>query len=673
MLKDCALCIRQIVAHHIVKDIEDLNDSDGDDDDDEEEEDVANNDAPSSDATDKPESINDIIVTIVQDAGLLTTGGIAGATALEPRIRRIICQCAPPADIVGLLLRLTEAVNNVVFSTLALRVFSKAGFQELQTGGLKEMYTESSSLLDQCANSLAKLEKPGDDVDSSNLPFDPIMIKERTVKVEQLTNEWIDTLKGPIDRSKSMMEKSSRKLYLSAVKPWIMGAGIGLIYALVGCFVKAFSRNTWKRILLPPYYDLLKFVWALKFALGFTLLIIMYEYWPAFANFELETKDDLVGSYFFGWVLIAYAFSTTQTVEGTMKKSLLRAVGTAAGGFSAWLALTACNGSAIGLGAWLTVTNTIAAYLGLPQGFCSRFGLDKDLAWGPAYFAMTNSLVVMEVYMGYGGKNDITANRIVSNLAGILMSVVMALIPPGVYGTSPREAKFLLEDNKRVFRDCIELMLNGSSSDVEELHRLHAVAKEIFMTEFSEVNDNYNDAADQLKGLCIYKPNPKFKIGLGHLAVLGSTILSLVRLGIIILELEPQEGGSFSECSKERNCLIKILESLDIEDDIHKNSAYHIHKHAREGKSHKRPQMIAGSLKQSARAVPIQTTFCHLCIFITHYLVHREIKLDSVYYGMFGKKSTGQGRRTKIPPGHLLSLSDDDSQIELKSYGPPEN
>ena len=66
----------------------------------------------------------------------------------------------------------------------------------------------------------------------------------------------------------------------------------------------------------------------------------------------------------------------------------------------------------------MTITSTIAAYLGLSKGFRSRFGLDKDLAWGPAYFAMTQTLVIMEVYWGYGGKNDITANRIAGNAAG---------------------------------------------------------------------------------------------------------------------------------------------------------------------------------------------------------------------------------------------------------------
>ena len=96
---------------------------------------------------------------------------------------------------------------------------------------------------------------------------------------------------------------------------------------------------------------------------------------------EITTGDRNEGTsaHFAGWFLIAYAFGTTQTVEGTWKKSMLRILGTSAGGFSAWLALTAFNNNPIGLGVWMTVTNTLAAIFGLPKGFRSYFGLDSDL------------------------------------------------------------------------------------------------------------------------------------------------------------------------------------------------------------------------------------------------------------------------------------------------------
>ena len=89
-----------------------------------------------------------MITSVVEDAAILTTGGVAGATALEPRLFRLFCQCSPPVDVLSLLLSLTDAVNDMMFSALTLRAFSKAGYQELQVGGLKEMYDDSCNILD---------------------------------------------------------------------------------------------------------------------------------------------------------------------------------------------------------------------------------------------------------------------------------------------------------------------------------------------------------------------------------------------------------------------------------------------------------------------------------------------------------------------------------------------
>lgn len=657
VLKDVAAFIRLLVAHHIKDDIDDVDDF---------EDDTEESSADGNVIDRKPDSIEDVIMSVVQDGSITINGGMTGLTALEPRLIRLFCQCSPPVDVVTLLNDLTNAVNNLIFSSLTLRVFGKAGFEELQVAGLKELYEGSAVILDQCADALSTSkhlnmdESTDEDPENRNappppLPFDPIRLNFRALMVQALTNDWIDAM-GPVDRTKSHFDKSAMNLFVKILQPWIMGAGLGLIVAIFGCFGKAFTPMTWKRIFIPPYYDLPKFVWCLKFAIGFTILVCMHVYWPAFANLEIPTRDEITSSHFSGWYLIAYAFSTTQTVEGTWKKSMLRMFGTAAGGFSAWLALTACNDNPIGLGIWMTITSTLTAYFGLPKGFSSRFGLDKDYAWGPGYFSMTQALVVLEVYWGYGGKNDITASRIVSNLVGIVMAMIMAAIPPGVYGNSPKEAKFLLEDTKRVFRDCIELVLEGS--DPAKLHHLYAAAEATFIAGFSEANDNYNDA-NKLQRLCILKPNPGMKLELDHMAVLGSSILALIRFGIILVEAEPEEETRFREGSEDRRLLETILEGLDIEDDTHNISRYHIHRRAGEDKSHERPNVLCDSLNQARRVVPAHTTFAHFSIFVWHYIVHREIKLDDIRWGYLGKQQTSKGRRTTLSQP-LLQLEVDE-------------
>jgi len=82
-------------------------------------------------------------------------------------------------------------------------------------------------------------------------------------------------------------------------------------------------------------------------------------------------KDDKYRSVFASqngsWAIVAYCFATTQTVEGSIKKGILRMIGTVTGAFSAWLALVVCkdnsfeyNYNTYGIVAWLSISSIIA-------------------------------------------------------------------------------------------------------------------------------------------------------------------------------------------------------------------------------------------------------------------------------------------------------------------------
>lgn len=279
VLRDLAAFIRLTIAHHIKDDVDEMNDSDRFQDD------ISNTSLESpliqNGVDEKPESIDDMIIKVVHDASITSSPGLAELTALEPRIVRLFCQCNPPVNLVGLLSDLTNGVNDLIFSSLTLRAFSKAGFQELQIGGLKEVYEESADTLERCAESLETLKNSGIVADASDedpehinsTQFDPIRINDRAVRVENLANEYINVM---LDGGQgSYFDKSARTMYIRSLRPWIMGAGFGLVAAIFGCFVKAFIPMTWKRIFMPPYHDLPKFVWVLKFALGFVALVCM--------------------------------------------------------------------------------------------------------------------------------------------------------------------------------------------------------------------------------------------------------------------------------------------------------------------------------------------------------------------------------------------------------------
>ena len=340
-------------------------------------------------------------------------------------------------------------------------------------------------------------------------------------------------------------------------------------------------------------------------------------------------------------------------MEGTFKKSLLRALGTVGGAFSAWLALTISGNPAV-LGIWATLTSSVLAYYTLPQGFSSRFGLDQDLAWGCGYFVMTQYLIVVTVYKGFGTLNDVTVNRIVANLAGIFLSTVLAAIPPGIFGSSPRELQFLLEDKKRAFRDCLLLILDGSKAEqrlsrhdlAARLHRLHATAKTAFVAGFSEADANHKDA-QKLKSLPILKVDPRMKVALGNAAVLGASLRALIRLAILIVESDT-ELADFAEGTEERKVLEEIVSGLDVQDDPHHISGYARIERANEKREHERPIVLDDNFEETyTRGVSPHKMMVNISLYLMHYIMRRE-KMD-VAYGFYGRGRTEYSQCSTLP------------------------
>jgi len=227
---------------------------------------------------------------------------------------------------------------------------------------------------------------------------------------------------------------------------------------------------------------------------------------------------------------------------------------------------------------------------------------------------MTSGLVILDVYWGLGGENDITANRIASNCVGIAMALFMATIPPGIYGNCPYNLKHLLEDKKRFFRDCLQLMLDNADSDkdtIQKLNNLHAAARATFIDGYKEANDNFNDAKI-LQNLFILKPSEEMKQSLDTFAILGSSVLSVIRFAIVLLENSAGEER-FTEGSEARKALQTILDALDIEDDTSNISSYYLHLIAAEKKNNKRPVMLAECQKKNGTWSSCCACPCDLC------------------------------------------------------------
>lgn len=174
-----------------------------------------------------------------------------------------------------------------------------------------------------------------------------------------------------------------------------------------------------------------------------------------------------------GWNLLSYIFATTPTLEGTVKKGSFRILATACGAFSAWLAIIVCSGSydatvpvnAYGLTAWLTITTGIASYFGVPSGPAAFMGLDPTTFSFTLYFIMTQSLCALEIALGVGERDVIVANRVVANITGVLMSMIIAVLPPRRRGGKIQSFVELLRLIERTFKDGLQIQLDSMEKD----------------------------------------------------------------------------------------------------------------------------------------------------------------------------------------------------------------
>lgn len=531
-------------------------------------------------ASDREKRRHDLIGTLVHDETVLAGGAIAALTSFEPRLTRF----GPPECTFVILMNLMKAVEWCNITMLAVALIPPDKVDLARKKAASSANKEAAERLNKCAEALMKgvpltldgaaatSEIKDEECCVDDSSFDPLHFTQKTRNVATAANSWIEAMGRP-DRTnvRSYFDKSARSAMWHNNKPWLLST-FGIIIAFYKNIRRVFQHETWRRIFKPPYHDKEKFVWCIKFAIGMTALVSMGVYWEAFANLEVPVRDEgmPVGAHFSGWYIIAYSMSSTQTSEGTVKKGLLRLIGTATGGFSGWIALSACGTNVYGLVAWGTVTTSIATYLGLERGFKSRMGLSTDYGYFPGYFALTQAIVVIDVFNGVGGKNDIVANRILANTTGIAMAIVLAIIPPGLWGGDPKYAMALLCEEQEILRECLEILLSpteesddrdaGFEKLATRIDKLHSDKRAVAAKLSNEANDFYKDSS-RFRRLPFCRVDPKLKSELDALTSVGSLIFIMLDFAAKICRTEDLRSSLLDQ-PEQSSCLRDVLKEL---------------------------------------------------------------------------------------------------------------
>jgi hypothetical protein len=309
-------------------------------------------------------------------------------------------------------------------------------------------------------------------------------------------------------------------------------------------------KSLFENLLLPfqfKRWNLRATVLAVKFVAGIIILVILEIYVDEYKNFAVGesreftqasnvpvtiTLDDPPNVYS-GWNLIGYILATTSTTEGTVKKGFFRAVGTAAGGFLAWLAIIICSGSYnsdaevnyYGLIAWLTITTGVVAYFSIPEGQAAYMGLNHNTGMAGMYCAMTQALCVIEIALGTGQRDVIVANRVVATITGVVMAMVVATVPPQSRGSNLEPLISLLGSVEMTFEKGLLLLLrDGKEDEIErDLAALNKEFMDTYMRSKSKIDFLLKDAS-KLNGAPILRVDERLVLTLQTVTVIATYV-----------------------------------------------------------------------------------------------------------------------------------------------------
>ena len=463
---------------------------------------------------------------------VLTDGKLAALTAFEPMFRFF-----RPVSTWVVLKEVMISLRKLTLQNLASLRFS---------AGPRKEYEEVAETLEYCAEILK-----GTVVHRTPFPRavemkefqgwedggDPFLLKERATVLRDAVEKWAHAVGGgvcaPIPDDVNMGWFTTIKLNL-----------FPFLVSWLG-FYKNLFWDIPKHLLTPSSYtrlfdwrkntDWIKAVAIVKFALGATCLFIMRIYWEEYAEFAVPTGDQ-PGNHFSGWETIAFVMASTQTTEGTVKKGMLRLLGTCVGGFSGWLALTACTSTGengedeinpFGLVAWLCSFQFLALLIPFEKGPKARLGMTPDYAYGVQLFILTQSIICLYAFNGAGTKNDLVANRVVANCCGIGMSMLIALIPPQNLAGSPRNARVIAELQGAKVLNILRLvraLADGAGEErIEEGKKIHKKLKKEIGGLFEDSNDFIKDAS-RLSKFPVLRVDPGLKKALGSLMVTDAFI-----------------------------------------------------------------------------------------------------------------------------------------------------
>lgn len=463
----------------------------------------------------------------------LFAGNLAKLTALEPRI----FVCKPGQRTTAILFQLSEVTSKCVRIALGIEPLTERE-KEFLSDENAHQYLEVADTLEKCAKALAYCDisiletddiitENMEDDDENGATYDPFHFQKHASDVVLFSKKWLNamSIEPPTESTYSLA------IFFESIKPFVL-VQVSHFLNLGSLLMKVFQKTTWTG--LSKSHSLPRLVWCLKYTVGMTMLTGGF-FWDTYREgFVICSKDDplrlVFASQNAAWCCIAFCFATTQTVEGSIKKGILRMIGTIIGALSAWLALLACETgrytnryNPYGIITWLTVTTILSVYVSTERGFAARVSLSNDYGFGPLYFVVTQVIIVSYGYYYYDPESIpvLVVNRMVSNLVGIALSMLLALIPPTIKGSDPSHCESIVTFHRNSVAEVLNILLschldpeNGNVKGIEGARsKLKILSSKILVqgTHMQEMAVDFEKDASKLRKVPIFLVDPLLK------------------------------------------------------------------------------------------------------------------------------------------------------------------
>ena len=140
----------------------------------------------------------------------------------------------------------------------------------------------------------------------------------------------------------------------------------------------------------------------------------------------------------------------------------MRMLGTLLGGFAAWVGIMLCSWSYNGTNpvnpyawvAYLTVCQFLGHFYGKGKGVTAFLAMEYNTPFIPFYFDLTLNLVGMSAFYGSYSINAGVANRLIKNIVGIGMAMLVSMLPPYYTVKDPRYTIEYCEELQKFHHSC---------------------------------------------------------------------------------------------------------------------------------------------------------------------------------------------------------------------------